>query len=160
MVDIVGKRGAKKPSRIHMRGNYTYGENRRGSRKPVYPEGTQTETRSILLSDAEWAKAVLLGNGNTATGVRRALKFTPLDARDKDAPRDRLGAWNFVRLRKIRERYENRTSETHTSDAAARRLITEALNNFGEESAADAGIDAGWDDLLTPGDHNDEEMGG
>jgi hypothetical protein len=60
----------------YRRGNTTSGPGRRGyrgGRKPIHPLGTETHPLMLRVSDAEYAIAVLLGNGFATKGIRQAL---------------------------------------------------------------------------------------
>lgn len=47
----------------------------RGGRKPIYPKGTEVIKALVILSDAEAAVSMYIGQGNISRGIRRALAF-------------------------------------------------------------------------------------
>jgi hypothetical protein len=77
----------------------------RGGRVPAYPEGTQVWPLQIRpLSDEHYAKAIVLGSGNAAQGVRIALDRATLNESQAGAPRTRMAAEDWIALRKIKAR--------------------------------------------------------
>lgn len=61
----------------YRRGNTTSGANRRGNRdgrKPIYTDGTETYSIALVVSESEYAAAMVLGTGKAAQGAREALR--------------------------------------------------------------------------------------
>jgi hypothetical protein len=86
--------------------NPTSGSERRGyrgGRTRTYPKSVLTWHLQVrALSDEQYAKAIVLGSGNAAQGVRIALDRTELQGAQAAAPRTRAEAETWVALRKAR----------------------------------------------------------
>jgi hypothetical protein len=86
----------------YRRGNTTSGEGRkgwRGGRVSAYPPGTDLSPVMAKLSSAEYAIAVLLGDGFAAKGVRRAL-ILAAPSLPPGSPQTRDEALEYVRIRR------------------------------------------------------------
>lgn len=114
----------------YRRGNTTSGALRKGNRngRPAfYPPGTTIYRVLMTLSDADYAIAVILGNGNVSHGVRRTLAMAASQV-PPDAPTTRFEAAQYASKRKKQNR------------------LAMIKAKF-ESNSGDASPDTDWDDV-------------